>query len=197
MQARPLRRRASSASRPVNEAIRGRTWHRGRAHLLRLRGDHPRPSESYSFLSELRPVPGFPLGLDRDRPVGAGPRACSTTLAGQDDHPRPARPFDRRGRDPRNGGGEDLAGVRVRGRGAAGRGPGLRHEVSAPSVGLRQARGARGRGPAGRRRRLTVATGERARCASSGWGDAQRRRSRDRGQPMRTDWASAPERTDG
>ena len=97
MQARPDKaRRYGVAGRQPR--ARRRRRHDRPAHLLRLRRDHP-------------PAPGgllVPAGAGRDRTwtrSRSRPRSRTSTrsvlasLAGQDDHPRGARPERRRGRD--------------------------------------------------------------------------------------------------
>ena len=98
MQARPEPARAYGARRAEARDRRHRR-HDRRAHLLRLRGDHPRAPERLLVPARARRDRGRP-GQHRDRPVGARPRGARRA-AGQDDHPRRARPLDGRGRDAR------------------------------------------------------------------------------------------------
>ena len=113
---------------------------------------HERPS-GYSFLPELAATECDQISIETGQ--SGLELDVLDSLAVEDDHPRRARPLDRRGRDRRDGGRAHPPRVPARRSGAADRRPGLRHEVPLPRRGVREAGVAR-RGRAASLVRLVV-----------------------------------------
>ena len=88
---RAPRRRASTAVEALDARARRRHRHDRRAHLLRLRGDHPRAARPATRSCPSWPAARLRPDLDRDRAVEPR-RLGARGAAGQDDHPRRARP---------------------------------------------------------------------------------------------------------
>ena len=89
LQARPDDARGYGV-KVVNRALEGVERHHRRAHLLRLRGDHPRPPGRLLVPARARRRPRRP-GVHRDRSVRPGLFGAHHA-GGQDDHPGRARP---------------------------------------------------------------------------------------------------------
>jgi hypothetical protein len=100
MQARPGE---GAEVRPQGAQPRARRRHRHDrgAHLLRLRGDHPRAAVGLFVPARIRRL-ARAADLDRDRAVEARLRGAGEA-AGQEDHPRRARPLRHDDRDAGDG----------------------------------------------------------------------------------------------
>ena len=100
MQARPEAAREYGLA-ALNAALDGSHRHHGRAHLLRVRRDHPRAARGVLVPARAGGLLGRP-DLDRDRAVGARSR-CAERPQREDDHPGRHRPVRPRGRVRRAG----------------------------------------------------------------------------------------------
>ena len=136
LQARPDDARGYGV-KVVNRALEGAAGTTAAAHLLRLRGDHPRPP---GLVIRSCPSPPAPAPTRcPSRPLSpAWTVRCSRRWRARRSSwaCRPERPH---ARDARPGAGPGQEGAGLRARRASGARPGLRHEVPAPRRRVRQA----------------------------------------------------------
>src|SRR4051794_16220204 len=152
--------RGRARLRPGRAQCGARRSHRydGRAHLLRLRGDHPQPTGGVLLPPRARRLLRRP-DLHRDGTVGPGPRRARRPRR-QDDHPGRDRPLHRRRRDGRHGRRPGPTSLRPHHAGEGRRRDRLRDEVSAATErGRQDARDVRRSRRLARRAVVTADTG--------------------------------------